>query len=346
MINTANPRQPLRIGVVGINDRIRRSILNGIASSPAAELSAVCSRDAGKAARVGAEYRCSGFGDYRAMLESPQVDAVFVATPAELHCAMSLAAIDAGKHVICEKPLATSVDEAEQMVRAARSAGVRTAVNFTYRSSQHYRHIARLAADGELGPLTNFRIAYWQARGLFPQTPWRDALTDLGPHLFESLLWWLSAAGAGEIARVAAVARRGDPLVGLPESVTWHCLLELTGGATGVVEVGRATPGYANGLQVEIAGARATVRSAYDASGGAVELAGLGDGRAEGTFRTVPTPPELAVSYEDFPARHMTRVAEGILGLSEFPCFTQGLRVQRILAAAARSASTCTWVDV
>ncbi len=343
MSSESDRQQRLRIGVVGVNDRIRRSILNGIARSAAAELAAVCSRDAAKAAQVAAEYGCQDYSGLGEMLASADLDAVFVATPAELHCEMSLAAIEAGKHVICEKPLAASVSEAEQMVRAAREAGVRTAVNFTYRSAQHHRHIAQIAGEGSLGQICSFRVAYWQARGLLPRTPWRDALADLGPHLFDSLLWWLSIAGCGDAARVAAVVRRADGVAGFPESAAWHCLVEMGSGATGVVEVGRATPGYANGLQVEIAGGRGTVRTSFDAAGGTVELATLGESRPEGTFRAVPTPPELAVTYEEFPTRHMTRIAEGILGRIEFPDFAQGLRVQRIIDAAARSVVSHCW---
>jgi predicted dehydrogenase len=232
------------------------------------------------------------------------------------------------------------------MVQAARDAGVRTAVNFTYRSGQLHRHVAALAEEGVLGSVGAFRVSYWQARGLLPGTLWRDALADLGPHLFDSALWWLSLAGAGAVAAVCALRRGPDPSAGFADGSAWHCLVETTSGATGVVEVGRAVPGYANGLQAEMSGNRGALRLSFDAAGGAVELAVLGDARPEGAFRPIDTPPDFAVSYEEFPRRHMSRIAEGILGRIEFPGFDQGLRVQRVIEAAARSAAEGRWERV
>jgi predicted dehydrogenase len=336
----------LKVGVVGVNDRIRRSILNGIVESPATTLVAVCSRDAVKALRTAAEHRCHATTSLEELCSIGDVDAVFIATPPEFHCEMSLAAIAAGKHVICEKPLALTAGETERMVSAAKAAKVRTAVNFTYRSGQHHRHVASLVEQGVLGSILGFRVSYWQARGLLPSTPWRDGLADLGPHLIDSVLWWLSLAGAGDVEAVCANRAGTDHRTGSPAASTWHCLVETAAGVSGVMEVGRTVPGYANGLQAEIWGSRSTLRMAFDAAGGGVELGTLGDGRPEGTFTALPTPPDFAVSYEEFPRRHMTRLAEGILGRIEFPGFEQGRRVQQVIDAAARSADERAWVRV
>ena len=81
-----SPGSRLGIGVVGINDRIRRSILHGIAQSEVATLVAVCSRDAAKARSVADEYGCRGYSRLAEMLADDDVEAVFVATPPELHC--------------------------------------------------------------------------------------------------------------------------------------------------------------------------------------------------------------------------------------------------------------------
>ena len=341
----AMPASPLRIGVVGINDRIRRSILAGIARSPSARLAAVCSRDAGKAAAVAAEFGCRPATRLNELFDS-DVDAVFVATPPALHCPMSLAAIAAGKHVICEKPLATSVEEATLMVETARRAGVRTAVNFTYRTGAHHRHVAAILASGALGPIVSFRLVYWQARGLLPGSPWRDALDDLGPHLFDSASWWLSLVGAGDFEQVSAVARPADPAIGLASGYAYHCQVRLTGGGIGSIEVSRAAPGYQNGLALDVAGVRGSLRMAFDSTEGSVEVAALGSGRHEGMFEHRPTPAEYAVSYQDFPERHMTRIARGILGEVDFPDFEQGLRVQRLIAAASASVRAGGWIRV
>src|SRR6185437_16632925 len=124
----------LGFGVVGVNPRIRRTILGGLARSSRARLVAIVSRDAEKAARAASEFDCAGYTSLSAMLADASVDVAFVCTPHHLHRPMSIEALAAGKLVVCEKPMAVSVAEAEDMTAAARRTGLATAVNFTYHS--------------------------------------------------------------------------------------------------------------------------------------------------------------------------------------------------------------------
>lgn len=336
----------LRVGVVGINNRIRRVILGGLAASPRAVVTAVCSRSVEKAAAVARELgTAEPFADYQQMVDDGPIDAVFVETPAELHYPMVMAAIAAGKHVACEKPLATSVAEAVEMERAAREAGVRTAVNFTYRSGTAHRYFAEVLAGGEIGELLHFEVGYWQARQLLPQTPVKGALDDIGPHALDLLRWWAQAAGAGEVEALCSL-EGGRPDLPANRQPTWHALARLTGGATGAIQASRVAAGYSNAATAAFHGRMGALSLQFDVEEGVVALARVGKGRPEGRWTPLQIPPELVVSFEEFPAFHLDRIVGALRGEEAFPGFADGVRVQQMQEAAAASAAEGRWVTV
>ncbi|MGI9605763.1 MAG: Gfo/Idh/MocA family protein, partial [Acidimicrobiales bacterium] len=130
------PAAPLGFGIIGIGDIVDTTIAPSILAEPNAALVAAVSRDHARAdafgAKFGAEFVTT---DYAAMLARPDVDAVFIATPNALHAGEAIAAAKAGKHVFCDKPLATSVAEAQAVVEACDDAEVTLGLNF------HYRHL-------------------------------------------------------------------------------------------------------------------------------------------------------------------------------------------------------------
>src|SRR5687767_6536367 len=157
----------LRVGVVGLNERVRKQVLPAIAASPRARLTALCSRDPAKSAEMAAPYGdCRPFADLAGFVGYDEVDAVFVMTPPELHAEMSIAALERGKHVMCEKPLASSLADAQAMTEAAERRGRRTAVNFTYRSVAALRTLERALVDPGIGQLLHAEVGYYQGRGL------------------------------------------------------------------------------------------------------------------------------------------------------------------------------------
>jgi len=329
----------LRVGVVGVNNRIRRVILKGLAASPRATVAAICSRSLEKARAAAEESGGIPFDSYEAMLASGLVDAVVVETPPELHYPMTMAALAKGLRVACEKPLATSVAQARGMEEAATRAGVRTAVNFTYRSTTAPRYFAEVIESGEIGELLHFGMGYWQARELLPGTPPKDSLEDLGPHAFDALRWWAGAAGAGEVAGVFSL--KGD---GPADRPVWQGILRMGNGATGTVQISRVALGYANGVTAAFHGTKGAVSLTFDVDEGTVSLARLGKVRPEGRWTPLQIPPELQVSFEAFPAFHLDRIVGALRGEEAFPDFAEGRRVQEIQEAAQRSAAEGQWV--
>ncbi|HZP26062.1 MAG TPA: Gfo/Idh/MocA family oxidoreductase, partial [Dehalococcoidia bacterium] len=117
---------PLRWGVLGVSGLVgRRAVLPALAASPTASLKAIASRDP---ARAEAEAQIFGaeraYGSYEALLADPEVEAIYIPLPNGLHCEWTLKAAAAGKHVLCEKPLACNAEEAWRMSEACRQAGV------------------------------------------------------------------------------------------------------------------------------------------------------------------------------------------------------------------------------
>lgn len=342
----------LGVGLVGINARARRVVLPGFTASPWSRVVAVCSRDPAKAGDVAAGLAdVSPYDDYAAMLRDPRVDAVFINTPDATHATLALAAIHAGKRVICEKPLAPRLDEAEAMARAARAAGIPTVVNFTLRSVAGPRTVARQIREGAIGTLLGFEIATYQSRGLEPRYATANALLDLGPHVADLLLWLAEEAGAGDIQSVFAsmnappssVPRQAAPS---GPNAEVHAVVRLTGGALGQLGIVRVAHGYGNAYRALLYGSTGTLDLFYDTDAPTIRL-GRGVGTAsDSPWRDIPVPSDLDVSYGDFPRVHFGRIAAALAGAEPFPTFDDGVRAQRLLDAIARSADAGTAITL
>jgi predicted dehydrogenase len=146
---TASP--VVRWGLIGCGDIAARRVAAALHDSPASALVAVARARAELAAEFARPWSARAHADWRDLLRDPDVDAVYVATPVRLHAEHAVAAAEAGKHVLCEKPMALDVAACERMVSAARGHGVRLGVAY-YR--HHYPVVARLRellASGEIG---------------------------------------------------------------------------------------------------------------------------------------------------------------------------------------------------
>ncbi|HEY3107293.1 MAG TPA: Gfo/Idh/MocA family oxidoreductase [Chloroflexota bacterium] len=327
-----------RIGLVGLNARVERVVLPGLASSPRAAVAAVCSRDLAKAERFAAAYPgCRPFGDYGQMLASGELEAVFVLTPAPLHAEMSIAAIEAGLATCCEKPLARSRGEAQAMVAAAERRGVRTAVNFTYRSTTAHRLLARELGQVGIGRLHELSVAYRQSRALTEARFRRETLHDLGSHAVDALLWWAELAGAGLPTAVAAMqaASAEEPAEQPGAPLQWTLLIRLASGATATLSVSRVAAGCANAMEVLAGGASGALRLSFETDRHGVERAEAGPAG----WTPLPVPPDLELDYASFPAYHFDRIVGALRGEERFPDFRQGLRVLAVLDAAQAAAT-------
>jgi predicted dehydrogenase len=150
----------MRWGIIGAG-RIARKFAAAVRESEEASLLAVASRDSARAEAAAAELGAErAYGSYAALLADPQVEAVYVAVPNALHAEWAIRAAQAGKHVLCEKPLAPTAAEAERMFAAARDAGVWLMEAFMYRFHPRTLQVAELVRSGAIGRVQLVRVGF------------------------------------------------------------------------------------------------------------------------------------------------------------------------------------------
>ena len=197
----------VRVGVVGTSWWADLMYLPSLKSHSQAELIAVCGRNRERAKEIAQKYDIPYvFTDYRVMIEKADLHALVVSTPDDLHYPITVNALDAGLHVLCEKPLALNVVQAKEMYEKAEALGVKHMVLFTYRWLPPYRYVHELIDQGYLGRLFHCSIRYVGGFGRNAQDRWRldperarGVLGDLGSHMIDLARWYF-----GDIAKVSA----------------------------------------------------------------------------------------------------------------------------------------------
>ncbi len=339
-------------------------------------LAALCGRDPAATAAAARRY---GFEstetDWRALLEREDVQLIDVCTPGDSHAEIAVAALDAGKHVLCEKPLANTVAEAEAMAAAAGRAqarGIRSMIGFNYRRVPALVLARELIASGRAGEIRHVRASYlqdWLADPAFPLT-WRlqrehagsGALGDLGAHIVD-LAQFLTGQLIAGVSGVATTFVPKRPIPGgagatgpvtVDDAVAFTARLESGGLAS--FEATRFATGRKNALRIEINGSRGSL--AFDLERlnelefcDFTESSGPGDPATAGFRRILVTEPGHPYLSAWWPPGHVlgwehtfthevrdlvTAIAEGA---DPEPSFADGLQVQHVLAAVAASAA-------
>ncbi len=237
------------------------------------ELVAICGRDEAKVAGMAARMHYRGYyTDWKQMLKDPAIDIVDNVTPDDRHRAPSIAAAQAGKHVICEKPLAMTVRDAAAMFEAVEKAGVKHMCCFNYRFFPAVRLAKELIETGALGKVYHFRGRYLQEPGHDPNAPLETAwyaagtrsgiLLGIGSHIIDMARFLL-----GDIVALSGLVRTYNPVrtarSGQVETVTADegnlALVEFASGATGTLESSGVATGHRNQHTWEINGSKGSV---------------------------------------------------------------------------------------
>ena len=151
---------PLRIGILG-TAKIARSFVEGVRPSTKVTVTAIASRNAAAAEGFAREFALARhFGSYEALLADGEIDAVYIPLPNSLHAAWSIAAVRAGKHVLCEKPLSATADEARAMFAAAQRHGVRLVEGYPYRAQPQTLKLRELLDAGVLGDVRLIQASF------------------------------------------------------------------------------------------------------------------------------------------------------------------------------------------
>ena len=276
---------------------------------PPVRLELLCDTPAPQAARFADQF---GFArstdDWRALVTDPAVDIVSITTPNGLHRDMAIAALEAGKHVWCEKPMALTMDDAIGMADAADRAGTRTQVGYNYIGNPAITHAQRLIADGAIGRIVHVRGWVDEDYQADPELPWTwraklaeaglGTLGDLGCHLV-SLLWGL----AGPIESLVADIQTVHDTRPLPDGSgrrapvenedTASALLRFESGVQGTLSTSRSAWGRKNRLGWEIHGTRGMLAHEQERMNELLLYENTGPKATQG-FRTILTGPEHA----------------------------------------------------
>ncbi len=146
--------ETLRWGIIGCAGIAVRAVIPGIRQSRLGEIAAVASRDEAKAKAVASQFGIpQAYGSYEALLADESIDAVYIPLPNHLHMEWTIKAAEAGKHVLCEKPVALNASEARTMVEACAEYGVKLAEAFMYRYHPRYERIKAIVKSGEIGEI-------------------------------------------------------------------------------------------------------------------------------------------------------------------------------------------------
>lgn len=317
--------------------------------------------------------------DWKSVLDRDDIDIVDICTPGDSHKDIALAALAAGKHVLCEKPLANTVAEAEEMAAAAESAarhGVVAMVGFTYRRVPAIALARRLVEQGKLGEIHHVRAQYLQDWLADPSAPlsWRldkskagsGALGDIGAHIID-LTQFITGQLVTEVSGALKTFVTERPVAtgfsGLsgtggtetgPVSVddTAMFLATLSGGAVGVYEATRFATGRKNAIRIEINGSKGSLAFDFEDMNVLHFFDATDSAEIGGFRRIVVTEPEHAYIANWWPAGHGLGYEHGFThqvvdlvtaiaqGSQPSPTFADGLQVQRVLDAVERSANT------
>ncbi len=338
---------------------------------PVPRLELLCDTPLERAEQMAAQF---GFGratdDWRALIADPAVDLVSITTPNHLHREMALAALAAGKHVYCEKPMSLTLSEATEMARAAetaaREAGVKTMVGYNYIKNPAFTHAQRLIGDGAIGRIVHFRGWVDEDYQADPQLPWtwRARLADAGLGALGDLGCHLVSMADGLLGPVASLLADMDTIHKtrpLPDSDqravvenedTASALVRFASGVQGTMVMSRSAWGRKNRLGWEVHGTRGMI--CFDQE----RMNELQIYRAEGPlaeqgFTTILSGPEHP-PYDAFcPAPgHQLGVNDlKVIELADFlrhiaggppstPDFTAALAYEKVIHAIARAASS------
>lgn len=358
----------IRIGVIGTSWWADLGHLPFLTIDARVTVAAICGRNPERAQAMAAKYNIPQiFTDYRAMLAEGGLDAVVILTPDDEHYAMTMAALDGGLHVLCEKPLARNATHAKSMYERAEAQGVRHMTYFTWRWLPQYRYLRDLIAQGALGRLYHAHFSFMAGNGRNPNYAWRfdpqrasGVLGDYGSHMIDLARFLLGDIGRVN-ARLTTNGPRngtdGRPIYGACDGAT--LLLEFRDGGQGTIELSAVArthdPALEHGLILHgdagslITGfglftAAPKVQLATD-NGSFQELA-MPDEYLLGLDPTQPVGPQMGALFSQPGMGSRSFVDAIVKGQTIVPSFYEGWQAQRVIDAAIASQESGGWVEV
>lgn len=342
---------PIRIGVIGIGFG-QRAHVPAFSAAAGCEVVALCASTVQRATKIAERLGIpKAYGDWRALVDDPTIDAITVATPPDLQPDIVLAALAQGKAVFCEKPLATSQAEAIQMAEVAKQAGLPNMLDFELPEIEAWRRAKTILGEDRVGPLRQIAIewhveTYANRMGL---SSWKtDTRTGGGTlnafvsHVFHYVEWF-----AGPVQELSARLFRAPGDMRTGDTVTVLCLKLASG--TPVSASVSSNSSLGNGHRVTFYGDEGTMvldNASTDYARGFQLHHGT---RHSNRLEEIDLNEDAGIPGADGRVPLVARMAERFAnwirnGVPARPNFVDGLRVQSLLDAARRSDESGCWV--
>lgn len=372
--------EKVRVGIIGPSWWVNYWHLAALQNHPQAEIAAVCGAKTRDEAETKAKYgeNVQIFTDMEQMLDTVPLDAVVVCTPNDLHHPATMAALQRGLHVICEKPLALDSAQAQEMAETAKEKGLLGMANFPYRDNPNAQAFRRLIQEGYVGRMLHISGQYHGGFGLNRAPGWRGLtersgsgiLGDLGSHLIDLARYvtgdeFTAVCGhmltvlhdVEEAASGVDLVRTEDPRTGVRNDDSCAFLAEFASGAQGIFHTSWiATQGaYVQHQEIEVYGTQGRLHFLANHSG--TRLKGIPKGGKHWETIAVEgvTPPDDAHDSEDYfrPGRLDTTgttyrwieaITQGETTIT--PDFEDGLQSQKVIDAVLKASAERRWVSV
>jgi predicted dehydrogenase len=362
----------LGVGVLGAHAWAESAHLPGYAAYDRARLVAICDivpeRAQAMAKMFGIE---KTYTDARDLINDPDVEMVDVCTPTDTHLPLSLAAIEAGKHVLSEKPLAHDAKDAFMAARAARIKGVRTKLGFTFRYSPAIRQIHAWIADGTLGEIFHVHGFEQNSQFLDPHYPLRQvpagadwntlipsSIVGYGSHLIDLMRWCV-----GEYKSVASsmsnfvperTVRGFDGLQKIRVEDGTVAIAEFESGAHGLLQTSFIAVGNYPGVELRVYGSKGAAVARLIEEFGIAETLHFATPdsvefkRIELSASTLPPGTTLETPWPELYYRNLVRhfVDEILDGTPEECTFYDGAKSQEVVNAIVQAHTERRWVDL
>lgn len=357
----------ISVGLVGTSWWSDLMYLSNLQDHPQGKITAICGRNRERAQEMADKWNIPHvYTDYKAMIESGNIQAVIVATSNDGHFPITMKALEAGLHVLCEKPMGLTYTEARQMAEMAAQKGVKHAVAFTWRFMPNARYVKELLDGGYIGKLHHCDLRYYTNFGHSGDYMWRidagkagsGALADLGSHHINMAQWFF-----GDIVRVNAHVRAivtrspvdpdGKPFTPADDTATLQ--LEFESGASGVIHLSYVA---ADDTQLmDLQGSDGVLYSQFNFASNQQRVSGMKLGGEQ--VNEMPIPDHIwnganrESSMETFThvfSKQGLMTRDFITAIAENkafkPDFDDGASVQRVIDAALKSHQERHWIDV
>ena len=381
-------KKEIRIGLVGYkfmgkaHSHAYRDVSMFFKMKDVPVMKAICGRTENEVAKAAKTYGWQSYEtSWKELIKRDDIDLIDIAVPVNLHKDIAIAAAKAGKHILCEKPMALNLNEAREMLEATDKAGVKHMIGFNYRRVPALLLAKRLIDEGVLGKIYHFRAIYFQDWIVDPKFPlvWRlrkevagsGALGDLGAHIIDLARFLVDEFNSVICATQTFIkerpeasyatgltAKTGEEIGKVTVDDAAIAIVRFKNGALGSLEVSRFAPGHKNSQRIEINGSKGSLSFDLERINELQFFSREDENHLQG-FRTILVteeshpylkawwPPGHVLGWEHTMVHQIYDLMEDIANdRIPTPNFVDGLRCQEILEALGISAAKKEWVKI